>query len=423
MALIKPFKGISYNSSYFGDLGSLITPPYDVIDHDRQELLHRSSPHNIIRLEYGKVYPGDDKIENRYSRAAVTLKKWLDEGLMQVEKNPCLYLYEQSFVFECRNYTRRGIIAALKLEDYAAGVVVPHELTMSGPKKDRLELLRRVRANISPIFTLFPDPENRIDQYFALKGKKEPDFIASEESGQKHRIWLIDDSFSQDSLAAYLLPQPLLIADGHHRYETALQYSRQASGRTTAGSSFILAALVSMNDPGLLVLPTHRLLQNVGSARKTLLERILLDNFNRIDLGMPSQLSESSFFGELNKYSNINAFGLISPEQACLLLPKLRASETSLAVSILHDLIIKPLFKSGGNSQSGRDFISFTHQFSTARDKVTAGTVDYAFILNPIAVEKILDQARQGTIMPQKSTFFYPKLPSGLVIHHFDLSY
>ncbi len=423
MALIKPFKGISYNSANLGDLGSLITPPYDVIDHDGQELLHRSSPYNIIRLEYGKVYPGDNKEENRYSRAAVTLKKWLDEGVMQVEKRPCFYLYEQSFNYENQNYNRRGIIAALKLEDYTAKVVVPHELTMTGPKKDRLELLKRVRANISPIFTLFPDPEKRVDQYFALKGNNEPDFFASEESGQKHRIWLIDDGPSQDSIATYLSPQPLLIADGHHRYETALHYSRQTKGEITAGSRFILAVLISMNDPGLLVLPTHRLLHNLSSVREALLEKILLANFNRIDMGIPSQISESSFFAELDKYSKKGAFGLISSKQAYLLLPKQKRSETSLAVSLLHDNIIKPLFKNEGDSHSDSDFVSFTHQFSAARDKVAAGTVDYAFILNPIAVEEILDQAREGMIMPQKSTFFYPKLPSGLVLHHFDLSH
>lgn len=222
MAVIRPFKALRYNLGLIGDLGKVITPPYDVIDADEQERLHQKSHYNIVRLEYGKTYPGDNYSDNRYTRAADTLQKWLEKKILIPDRLSAYYIYEQSYTYKQKKYRRRGIMAALKLEPYGEKVILPHELTMSGPKKDRLELLRRIQANVSPIFTLFPDPEDRMEELIAEAIKTGPICEAVEESGQSHRLWAFSDPNGQDIPGACLAGQPLLIADGHHRYETAL---------------------------------------------------------------------------------------------------------------------------------------------------------------------------------------------------------
>jgi uncharacterized protein (DUF1015 family) len=422
MATVKPFRGIRYNQSLVKDPGAVITPPYDVIDNKEQALLHEKSPYNIIRLEYGKEYPDDDKTENRYSRAEKTLNIWLEEGVLQVEEQPCFYLYEQSFKYQGQDYTRRGLMAALKLEDYANKVVLPHELTMSGPKIDRLSLLKRVKTNISPIFNLFPDPEQRFGSFFYHLNDQEPHINATESSGQNHRIWLVKDRNLQNDIAAYLSPQPLLIADGHHRYETALEYSGSLKGGHTDGAAYILSVLVSMHDPGLLVLSTHRLLHNLGVTEKSLLHKFIEANFKRLAIGYPEQLSEKNTLEELEKNDRANSFVFLDRDQAWLLKPLETSAAQSLAVVLLHELILKPLLQSGEGLQSDSGKLSFSHDLSFVRDQVRSGEADAAFLLAPISIQKVLDYSLKGSVMPQKSTYFYPKLPSGLVLRHLDLS-
>lgn len=416
MAIVKPFRGLRYNQSLIKDPGSVITPPYDVINDKEQALLHQKSPYNIIRLEHGKEYPQDDERENRYSRAENTLNTWLKEGVLQVDEQPCFYLYEQSFKYRGQDFARRGLIAALKLEDYTKKVVLPHELTMSGPKKDRLSLLRRVRTNVSPIFNLFPDPEQRFGSFFSHVNDQKPCIDATESSGQKHRIWLVADDNLQNEITAYLAPQPLLIADGHHRYETALEYNKSINDGYTDGSAYILSVLVSMHDPGLLVLSTHRLLHNLGATEKSLLHNFIETNFKRLAIGNPEQLNEMSTLEELKKDNRTNSFIFLEHDKAWLLEPKVTDAAQTLAVVSLHELILKPLLP------SDPDKLSFSHDFSFTRDQVRTGKADAAFLLAPISIQKVLDYSLEGSIMPQKSTYFYPKLPSGLVLRHLDLS-
>ncbi len=424
MAAIRPFKGIRYNQSKVNFLGNVITPPYDVIDNEEQKRLHDLDPYNIIRLEYGKTHPGDDSENNRYSRARETFNQWLNDQILFPENENCYYLYEQEYTYNQVNYSRRGIIAALKLTPYSEQVVLPHELTMSGPKADRLELLKNLRTNVSPIFTLFPDPDQQLDYFFSAINTDKPLLEAKEPSGQTHRLWAITSSDLQEKLTTYLRPQPLLIADGHHRYETALNYAGNQNSQKDPGSDYILTIMVSMKDRGLLVLPTHRLLSGLSQSQKDKLNRIIKNEFKLISLGDPHQLDRNYLLKEINKASlDHYGFGLITGRDACILKPLDNGSEKQLPVELLHERIIKPLFDQGEKSIIvDQEMISYPHDHNTAVDEVITGYADAAFILEPVAVEQVLEHARKGKIMPQKSTFFYPKLPSGLVLYNMDLS-
>jgi uncharacterized protein (DUF1015 family) len=427
MAAIKPFKAIRYNPSLISDPGAVVTPPYDVISTDEQDSLHQKSPYNIIRLEYGKTYPADSDINNRYTRASDTLKQWLDADVLKADDEPLYYLYEQSYTYESVNYKRRGIVAALGLEPYQSKVILPHELTMTGPKKDRLQLLSSSRTNISPIFTLFPDPEKRMADFFARADTDKPFFEAIEDSGQTHRLWAISDSALQADLTAYMADQPLLIADGHHRYETALKYYQDIQDRKAIippGAANILTVMVSIHDPGLLMLPTHRLLSGLSSEDINALHQVIYDQFTTIDFGDPRQLDRQEYWQQLVQQSRTkNGFGFITKENASLLFPNDFANVDALPVSLLHDRILQPVLSTEAGTEAIKNTLSFLHDFSSSLDSILSGNADATFILDTIPIDAVFDRASRGIIMPQKSTYFYPKLPSGIVLHHMELSY
>jgi uncharacterized protein (DUF1015 family) len=427
MAAIKPFKAIRYNPSLISDPGAVITPPYDVISAEEQNRLHQKSPYNIIRLEYGKTYPADNDNNNRYTRASDTLNKWLSAGVLKADDEPLYYLYEQSYTYDSITYKRRGIVAALGLEPYQSKVVLPHELTMTEPKKDRLQLLSSSRANISPIFTLFPDPEKRMAAFFARIDNDKPLLEAIEDSGQSHRLWEISDTALQADFTAYMADQPLLIADGHHRYETALKYYQDTLNTKVIippGAANILTVMVSINDSGLLMLPTHRLLSGLNSEDISALHQVIKDQFTVIDFGDPLQLDSQEYWQELVQQSHTkNGFGFITKENASLLIPKDFAIVDALPVSLLHDRILKPVLSTEAGTEAIKNTLGFSHDFSSSLDSVLSGNADAAFILHTIPIDAVFNRASRGIIMPQKSTYFYPKLPSGIVLHHMELSY
>jgi uncharacterized protein (DUF1015 family) len=427
MATIKPFKAIRYNPSLISDPGAVVTPPYDVISAEEQDSLHQKSPYNIIRLEYGKTYPADSYSNNRYTRASDTLKQWLDADVLIADKEPLYYLYEQSYTYESASYKRRGIVAALGLEPYQSKVILPHELTMTGPKKDRLQLLSSSRTNISPIFTLFPDPEKRMADFFARADTEKPLFEAIEDSGQTHRLWAISDSALQADLTAYMADQPLLIADGHHRYETALKYYQDIQDSKAIippGAANILTVMVSIHDPGLLMLPTHRLLSGLSSEDINALRQVIYDQFTTIDFGDPRQLDRQEYWQQLVRQNRTkNGFGFITKKNASLLIPNDFANVDALPVSLLHDRILKPVLSAEASTEAIKNTLSFLHDYSSSLDSVLFGNADAAFILDTIPIDAVFDRASRGIIMPQKSTYFYPKLPSGIVLHHMELSY
>ncbi len=423
MATIEPFRGIRYNAGKVTGLSTVIAPPYDVINKQGQDYFYNLNPYNIIRLEYGREKEGDHPNNNRYTRAGHTFSRWLEQNIMIMENRRAFYLYRQSFSYQGTRYHRPGFFAALKLEPYHAGAVLPHEQTLTKPKADRLELLRSCRANFSPVFTLFPDPENRLELICADLFNQPPLIEFSDRDGQDHRLWAIADPGRQKALQKLISPLSLLIADGHHRYETSLKFSGEFNPDRQNGYSYALTVMVSLHSPELLMLPTHRLLSNLSSRQAKALLEIASRNFHIRPLGPPGNLSVDDLLPELSRSGkDIPALGMVLPEKIYLLTLKSPIYiPNSLDVTLLQDLIFQPLLKNAPEG-TAEQIISYTTDQQEVTEAVLKGKSQAGFILNPTPIEKVIEKARQGEIMPQKSTYFFPKLPSGLVIYSLEKS-
>lgn len=422
MAVIIPFKGIRFNLDRVGDLAAVITPPYDVIGPAEQELYYRRSPYNLIRLEYGKTGPEDNDSNNRYTRAAAALQAWLEEGVLLREEERLFYLFEQEFNYHHMLFRRTGIVAALKLEPYTNGVVIPHERTMAQPKFDRLQLLRHCRTNFSPIFGLFADQDGRLAEFSTPVRKTVPlsDFRADD--GQRYRLWAVRGSSRQEALARLLAPLPVFIADGHHRYKTALRFARELNGNQALppGSGYVLSVLTGLQDPGLLILPTHRLLHGLTAVQLEELPRIIAESFDTRVLGDLTKLEMRKFTALLEREGrSAPVIGLLLAGRAWLLTAKPGATGNNLDVITLQERILRPILQ----DTDPELYLTYTRDETEARQAVLSGAVQAAFILNPAPIERVTAHALQGEILPQKSTCFYPKLPSGLVLYHHTLSY
>lgn len=432
MTVIKPFRGITYNRELIKDLGQVITPPYDVIGPGKQEQLYCKNPYNVIRLEYGKTYPQDTRTDNRYSRAAETLNSWLEQGVLRPDPGKNYYFHEHSFHWQDQTLTRFGFMAALKLEPYGSGAILPHEQTMSGPKEDRLRLLERTRANFSPIFTFFSDPERRMDSYREMIKIRPPAIAASNGTGQSHRIWPVNNRELIADLTAYLAERSVLIADGHHRYETALQYSREVNLNLLPGAGYVLATLVGASDSGLLMLPAHRLVYNLENEQVDFMERMIKENFSFLERGRLEDLDQETFLAELNRLApESGAIGYVTSAGAGLLLPARKLENTDLPVTVLHERLLDPVLAAGNREQEETSLdleedhpagLDFTPDYTKVFEDVAGGKAQAAFLIGFMPVDKVLERARSGMLMPQKSTYFYPKLPGGLVIYHAEKS-
>lgn len=266
MATVRPFRGLRYASGI--PLADIIAPPYDVIDSAAQNRYYERHPHNIIQLEYGKVYPGDNDRENRYTRAAADYRNWREKGVLRLDDTPAFYLYEQEFTNQGVRKLRTGFIGAFRLEDYTSGQILPHEQTLSKPKIDRLELMRACQANFSSVFGLYRDENNVTGNALArARGNRVPDAVCTDEDGEIHRLWVITDPAVQKTVSEYMASQPVFIADGHHRYETALRFHQEQAAKGNPYCNHVLMTLVNASDPGLVVLPTHRLVSNIPADR------------------------------------------------------------------------------------------------------------------------------------------------------------
>lgn len=422
MAVIVPFRGMRFSERIIKnrDLSDIIVPPYDMITASEQEELYRRSPHNLVRLEYGKVFPEDGDSSNRYTRAAAGMSRWLEEKALVLEKERSFYLYRQSFILGGRTYRRTGIIAALKLEPYSSRVVLPHEDTLSAPKKDRLELLRSCRANFSPVFGLFGDPLKHFSELSTRLQQEMPLYDFADHKGERHALWAIKEQRSLAEAVQLMAKQQIYIADGHHRYDTALQYAHEAGAGAAAGSGYVLAVLVPLEDPGLVILPFHRLLKGLSEEKLAGLRTRVESNFHVENRGNLQELDMEVYASEIaSRGKETPAMGLLLPEGAALLGLKTDGTSGELDVALLKRLMLDPIL--GGAAPERH--LDFSIDSDDVRDAVLTGGAQAAFILNPTPLASVTARALRGENMPQKSTCFYPKLPSGLVIHHLDLSH
>lgn len=430
MAGIIPFVGLRYNKSKIANLASVMTPPYDIIDEKSQARYYAESPVNIIRLELGLNFPDDDDKNNRYSRAKKYLDRWLEDETLLSESKPALYFYQQEFPGANGTIKRNGFICGLKVEDYSEGAVLPHEETLSKPKADRLKLMNATQCNFSSIFGLYSDPEKLVDHALleAIEGRK-PDVDIVDEAGESHRLWVVTDENTLQTVSAVLKEKQIFIADGHHRYETALEYSKQMHDSGYNGYDYVMTTLVNLYDEGLVVLPTHRVVKNIKNLDLGLLQSSLAEVFDIEEFD--SSLGLSEFMTDLaNRGKKKHVFGMYTPEkslyfltiknmnQAKSLMPKeMSLSWKKLDVALLDNLVLSRLLGINEADRKNRDNLSYTRDEDWAVAQVNEGSHQLAFLLNPTKVEEVVAVAQAGDKMPQKSTYFYPKLLTGMVIN------
>jgi uncharacterized protein (DUF1015 family) len=416
----------------------VIAPPYDAISPDEQRALHARSPYNVVRLEYGEAHADDREESNRYTRAAATLAQWLASGVLVQDDRPAFYVYDQEFEHGGASYRRRALLTRVRLEEWAKGSVRPHEHTLAQPKEDRLRLLRACRANLSPVFALYRDPQGAISSAVqdAVSGRN-PAAVA-EDAGGRHTIWPLSEDRLQQWLEQQFAAATLYIADGHHRYETALAYrnERRAAAASWTGDeaeNFVLAGLTAAEDPGLLILPIHRLVQ-LPQVDDSILER--LRQYLAVEEVTPAHgQAAAQRLLELvtERGKSAAAFGLCWPGERLFLLtvedpqglvgrlcPECPGQWRTLDVAVLEFALLGTILGIDPSPIEEGGTITIVPNAHEACQRVQAGHHSLAFLLNPVPVEKVLAVADAGQRMPPKSTFFHPKLATGLVINRLD---
>lgn len=431
MAEVHPFRAYRYDLARVGALSDLIAPPYDVIDAGLQEALYQRSPFNVIRLELNKETPADTADSNRYTRAAQTLRDWQSDGVIVQDSARSLYVYHQEFDVEGKRYTRKGFMARIRLERFGEGRIFPHEQTMSGPKEDRLKLTRATGMNLSQIFGLFPDEAGEVQQQLdAAVGRALP-LQATDHLGVVSRLWPVADQHVISKVMGLMGPKPIFIADGHHRYETALRYldERKQAGEVTgpdAPPNFVLMMMVSMQDPGLVILPTHRLVSGLGDVKSPALRTALESHFEIETVGTGDQGARDTWeMIEADGGQNVLGFGTVadstwhlgrfkSPAVMAELAKEHSEAWRGLGVSILHVAVLPELER---RLQSGPAKCRYVHLLREVTDSCRTKECQLAVLVPPAQMDHVEEIAGNLEKMPPKSTYFYPKLLSGLVFH------
>jgi len=432
MAAIRPFRALRYNTRDPLSVALVTAPPYDCISPELQDELYRLHPHNIVRLILGKDGPGDSPDRNKYTRAAEALERWVAGGVLVRDSEPALYFYQQEFDVEGTTYVREGFFARVGLEPFGQGRIFPHEETMAGPKEDRLRLMRTTHANLSAVFGLYPDETNAVTALFHKRSLGECVAQTADADGVVHRLFACTDPDTLSTVARHLAEKPLFIADGHHRYETALAYKKELQ---TAGeeigpdhpASSVLMMCVSMHHPGLAILPTHRVLSGLEDLATDRLREATEPHFEWTDLvgaeatsaRLSLRLAETAghVFGLwIRDTSGAFLLRLRDPRVMDRLAPDRSKAWRRLDVTILQKVLLEhDLPKAVKNAEGLR--LSYVHLAQQAFDAVHEDGADAALVLRPLPVKSLQDVAAAGERMPAKSTYFYPKVLSGLVLN------
>lgn len=430
MAFIRPFAGLRYNQDKVANLASVVTPPYDIIDEKAQAKYYAENPFNIIRLELGMIFPDDSEDNNRYTRAKKYLDKWLKDEILVQEKKPALYFYQQEFNGPSGKMVRNGFVCGLRVEDYEKGNILPHEETLSKPKQDRLQLMRATQCNFSSIFGLYNDPDKVVDSAFlGTIGEKNPDIEIEDESGEWHRIWVVTNEQVIDQVVDFMQSQKVFIADGHHRYETALTFCKEMEASGISGYDYVMTTLVNLHDPGLVILPTHRLVGNLVNfdleGFKTAIEPLFeveergtKNNVNELLEEMAQKGRRKHVFGMYANDGKLYFLTLRHMNQVKKFLPKDKSDAWKrLDVALLDHIILEHFLGIGEEQRKAQAHLEYTRDPQMACAIVDEGKYQLAFFLNPTKVQEVVKVAEAKDKMPQKSTYFYPKLITGLIIN------
>lgn len=409
MARIFPFEAYRYTPDA-GAPEKLVTQPYDKISPAMQARYLSLSPYNLVRIILGERQPTDNESDNVYTRAAAHLKDWIAQGMLARDAAPSIYAYWQDFEMPdtAERMTRKGFIALGAVEEYAQGTVHRHEQTLSGPKKDRMELLRHTRAHFGQIFMLYPDPQLAVDRILDECAAHEPDVTVRDEYDALHRLWRISDPARVSEIQRHMADRKLLIADGHHRYETALAFSREQS----PGSDKVMMTFVNMHSPGLKILATHRLVSG-------------LENFDASGFAERAGARRLASIDELKRI-----FAKPDPRRIRIGIALSGGSEVALIdrergrgeldVDVLHRELLGGVLGIGEEAVREEKFLKYVRGLDAAVERVRDGDAQIAFLLEPTTMEQVAEVAFGGGVMPQKSTDFYPKLLSGMTIYKLD---
>lgn len=436
MANIQPFRGLRYITKQVGDIASVISPPYDIISPEEQRFYYQQSPYNVVRVEFGEEYPSDSLESNKYIRASNTLKRWLDEGILFRE--PCLafYIFEHHFAHHGITKHRWGLTARVRLENQGSGRAYPHETTLEGRIWDRLNLLRFCRVNPSPILGMVRKGLLPLLPQFT---RGDPDLSATDRYGVTHNMWVVTDKQSIAEVSAWGADKVLYIADGHHRYEAALAYQRQQQTARSSYSGnevfdFVMITLTDAEDPGMVTLPTHRLVRLPEPRSSAWLREKLclffdLEELNPAVATLPGILKvwRETLEERSKKGMAIGLYGL-NKQRLCLLTPRERATLQGLLpsnhsqdwkglnVTFLHYVIL-PRIIGIDTPEKEENCLGYTHDEQEAINRVDSGEYQLAFLMNPVPISIVFAVADAGDRIPPKSTYFYPKLPTGLVMY------
>jgi uncharacterized protein (DUF1015 family) len=431
MADIRAFRAIRYDLGRVGALSNVIAPPYDVIDPALQQTLSDRSPHNVIRLILNKETPQDTETDNRYTRAAHFLRDWQAEGVLAQDSARSLYVYHQDFAVEGKRYTRKGFLARVRLEPFGKGRIYAHEETMSGPKADRLKLFHATHMNLSPVFGLYPDETEAVQKTLDAVAERTLPLEATDHLGVVSRLWPVSDQHAVSTVTGLMGTRPIFIADGHHRYETGLHYLEERRGigevhDEEAAANFILMMLVCMSDPGLVILPTHRLISGLPDLTAERLRALLGQHFEVEIAGKGPDGAQAAWeMIEADGGQELLGFGTVADgvwQTARFRSPPLMAQFAAehspewhgLAVSILHVVVLNQLLAKGLNIVPQCRYV---HLLREVTEAAAGKQCQLAALVPPATMAHVEQIAGHLEKMPPKSTYFYPKLLSGLVFN------
>jgi uncharacterized protein (DUF1015 family) len=432
MATIKPFRAIRYNQEKIGHINDVISQPYDRVRYGLQDEYYALSGYNITRIIKGKEYESDSDTDNVYTRANDFLTQWLKDGILIREDEPAFYVYHQTFPLPSgKSITRKAFICAFELSDFDEGIVLPHEKTHAGPKIDRLNLTRATETYFGNIFMLYPDRENKIDQLFDKAIQRPADIEAKElhEKDVLHQVWIVKDPEVLSLVSAEMSPKTnLIIADGHHRYETALNYQAEMQGKypdadPAAGFNYRMVALVSMSNPGLTILPTHRLIFDYKTLKQDqfltkaaeYFEIEKLDSRKNLEKIMENAGTKPGVIGFASG-DDYYLLTLNAEDIMAELTPDRAQAWRELDVSILHKLLFDKIMEIDPKKIDNLENIKYLREPDLGYDEVKESDTSFLFILNSTRIDQVTACTDAGEKMPQKSTDFYPKIVTGFAM-------
>ncbi|MEK6590292.1 MAG: DUF1015 domain-containing protein [Nitrospinota bacterium] len=451
MAQISAFKGILYNREKIKDIKDVVAPPYDVISPQEQTSLYNRHENNVVRLILGKELHGDTLENNRYTRSKAFFESWQRDGILIRDNSPSLYIYAQEYPYlsdpnRAESFVKKkriGFIALSKIEDFGKGGIYPHENTLSKPKEDRLMLIRKCNANFSPIFGLFSDTSKAVDLILEDNMKQNPLYDFLDDTEMRHTLWTISENMAIQTIIKEMNDKQIFIADGHHRYETAINYRNEMRGKESPFTgdepyNYVMMYFTNTESEGLSILPIHRVVHNLKDFDRERMHEKVGKFFNIESFSFNGNRDEEmvrlKFFSEMKGrrekgpvfgvYYGNNSYHLLTIKDEEIMDRFVTGSRPSiwkrLDVTILHTLLIEKTLGISDRNLREQNYITYTTNKDEAIKWVKDGKYQIAFFLNPTKIEDVQAIAKAGEKMPQKSTFFYPKLISGLVMNKLE---